>query len=50
MNRPAVAVRVGEEAEAAPRVILDLGDVDAVIAQERMDLDGILDVHLNFFE
>lgn len=43
LYRPAVAVGVGEEAEAAPRELLDVGDPNAAIVQEGVSGLDVLD-------
>jgi len=42
-HRPAVAVRVREEAEAAPRDLLNFGDLDAARPQERVNFVDVFD-------
>src|SRR3954453_17806401 len=46
VNGPLVAVRITEEAETAPWVLLNLGRLYAVRPQERMRLPSVVDVEL----
>jgi hypothetical protein len=50
VDRPAIAVGIREEAEAAPRVLLDVRHVDAPVAQEGADFVDVVDVDLDAFE
>jgi dihydrofolate reductase len=50
VDRPAIAVGIREEAEAAPRVLLDIRHVDAAVAQEGADFVDVVDVDLDAFE
>src|SRR4051794_5734983 len=43
LHRPAVAVRVREEAEASPREFLYFGDLNAASPQERLDFVDVVD-------
>ena len=47
VDRPAVAVGVGEETESPPRIVRHVRHVDALSPQERVHLVDVVDVELH---